>query len=133
MKLSARERTGLRAMVELARRYGEGPIALSEIAEAQGLSLPYLERVVAPLRDATLLSSVRGARGGYMLTRSPEKISVSDVFIAIEGNLLSVDCVCPDGSSCEREPVCATRDVMTTVRDCLSDTLGQMTLASVIA
>jgi len=120
-------------MVELARRYGEGPIALNEVAETQGLSLPYLERVAASLRDAGLLSSVRGARGGYMLTRPPAEISVSDVFVAVEGNLLTVDCVCPDGSRCDREPVCATRDVMTTVRDCLSDTLGQTTLASVIA
>ena len=55
MKLSAKERTGLRAMVELARRYGAGPTALSEIAETQGLPLPYLERVVAALRDAGLL------------------------------------------------------------------------------
>jgi len=133
MKLSARERTGLRAMVELARRYGEGPITLSEIAETQGLPLPYLERVAAQLRDAGLLASVRGAHGGYLLTRAPEEISVSDIFVAVEGNLLTVDCLCPDGSRCELEPTCATRDVMTTVRDCLANTLGQTTLASVIA
>lgn len=133
MKLSARERTGLRAMVELARHYGNGPVALSEISESQGLPLPYLERVVAQLRDAGLLASVRGAHGGYLLTRSPELISVSDIFVAVEGTLLTVDCLCPDGSRCELEPICATRDVFTTVRDCLSATLGQTTLASVIA
>jgi len=133
MKLSARERTGLRAMVELARRFGEGPVALSDIAASEGLPLPYLERVAAQLRSAGLLASVRGARGGYLLTRPPEEISVSDIFVAVEGNLLTVDCLCPDGSPCTLEPICATRDVMTTVRDCLADTLGNITLANVIA
>lgn len=133
MKLSAKERTGLRAMVELARRYGEGPTALSEIAETQGLPLPYLERVVAALRDAGLLASVRGARGGYLLGRAPAEISVSDVFCAVEGDLLTVDCLCADGSTCERELECATRDVLETVRDCLATTLGQISLADVIA
>jgi len=106
---------------------------LSDIAASEGLPLPYLERVAAQLRSAGLLASVRGARGGYLLTRPPEEISVSDIFVAVEGNLLTVDCLCPDGSPCTLEPICATRDVMTTVRDCLANTLGNITLANVIA
>ena len=78
MRFTAREQTGLRAMIALARCYGQGPTALSEIAHSQELPLPYLEQIAASLRRAGLLSSVRGARGGYLLTRDPAEISISE-------------------------------------------------------
>jgi len=64
MRVSSKERAALRAMVELARSYGEGPRPLGQIATAQGLSLAYLEQIVPDLREAGLVSSVRGAHGG---------------------------------------------------------------------
>jgi Rrf2 family transcriptional regulator, cysteine metabolism repressor len=132
MKLTARERTGLRAMVEFARRYGQGPTALSEVANAQDLPLPYLEQVVALLRRAELLDSVRGAHGGYMLARDPAEISAGDVFRAVEGSLMTLDCMRTDGS-CEREPICATRNVWQIIVDRLEDTLNNTSLIDVLA
>jgi len=131
MKLSARERTGLRAMVELARHYGDGPTPLRRVAEAQQLPLPYLERVVAPLRRADLLTSVRGARGGYLLARHPGRITVGDIFRALEGSLISVDCM-RDDACCAREPVCATRSVWESVYRRLRETLDSTTLADIL-
>ncbi len=132
MKLTARERTGLRAMVEFARRYGQGPTALSEVASAQDLPLPYLEQVVALLRRAELLESVRGAHGGYMLARDPAEISAGDVFRAVEGALMTLDCMRTDGS-CAREPICATRNVWQIIVDRLEDTLDHTSLIDVLA
>ena len=132
MKLSARERTGLRAMVEFARRHGEGPTALSEVARIQELPLPYLEQVVASLRRAGLLRSVRGAHGGYMLSNAPSSISVGDVFRAVEGCLMPLDCMRADGSTCAREPTCATRSVWEAVADRLRETFDNTSLADVL-
>lgn len=132
MKLSARERTALLAMVELARRYGAGPTALNEVAQTQGLPLPYLERVASQLRRAGLLQSVRGARGGYALTREPEAISVSDVLLAVEGALVPVGCLTKGGPRCSRESSCATRNVWEVVASCLAQTLENMSLADVL-
>lgn len=132
MKLSAKERTGLRAMVELARRHGEGPISLSEVARAQDLPFPYLERVVASLRRSELLSSVRGAHGGYLLAREPSMISVGDVFRAVEGSLMTLDCMSTEGSGCARESICATRNVWQIVVERLRETLDNTSLADVL-
>lgn len=131
MRLSAKERTGLRAMVELARHYGGGPTSLSRVAEAQQLPLPYLERVVASLRRAGLLRSVRGAYGGYMLARQPERISVGDVFRAVEGSLISLDCL-RDDACCTRQAICATRSVWEIVYERLCETLDGTSLADIL-
>lgn len=132
MKLSSKERTALLAMVEFARRYGDGPTALSTVAAAQGLPLAYLERVSALLRKAGLLASTRGARGGYYLTREPERIRLSEVLTAVEGNLLSINCLIKEGTRCDRENICATRNVWEHVAAVLSQTLDKMTLADTL-
>lgn len=130
MKFTAKEQYGLRAMAELAQHYGRGPVPLSVVAEAQGLSLPYLEQIVAPLRQAGLLRSTRGAHGGYELARAPEAITAGDVIRALEGSILPITCVDDCNTTfCEREDVCATRSVWEQVRDRLIETLDSITLA----
>jgi len=131
MRLSSKEHTGLQAMVEFARRYGSGPISLSEVARAQELPLPYLEQVIAPLRRSGLLTSARGVHGGYALAREPAAISVGDVFRAMEGSLITLDCMRPDGSPCSKESTCATRGVWQSVSERLSETLDNLTLADI--
>jgi Rrf2 family protein len=132
MKLTSKERTGLRAMVELARYYGQGPIALSEVARAEGLPMAYLERVAASLRRAGLIESMRGAHGGYLLAHAPEDVSVGDVFRALEGTLISLDCVGEGGTPCSRQEVCASRNVWQLVADRLRETLDRTTLADLL-
>ncbi|NLG50986.1 MAG: Rrf2 family transcriptional regulator [Chloroflexi bacterium] len=132
MKFSAKERTGLRAMVEFARQHGQGPIPLSEIARLQDLPLPYLERVAASLRNAGLLDSVRGAAGGYSLARDPESISIGDIFRAVEGSLTSLECLDEEGGHCERESICAARMVWQKVSDRLHETLDNTSLSDLL-
>jgi len=132
MRLSARERTGLRAMIAFARSYGQGPTSLREIANEQDLPLPYLEQIASALRRAGLLASVRGAQGGYYLTREPSHISVTEVLSALEGQLVSLDCLVSDETRCDREQACEARGIWLRVQACLEQTLGSITLSDVL-
>ncbi len=122
-------------MVALARRYGDGPVSLSEIARAQGISQGYLEQVAAALRRAGLLISQRGAAGGYTLAREPQAITVGDVIRVLEGDIVPMTCVTDEFSCdapCAREGQCATRDVWLTVRMQLEKTLDNTTLSDLV-
>src|SRR3954466_14484804 len=76
---------GVRLLVELGRHHGERPVSLKAIAEAEGLPLAYLERIVALLRKAALVESTRGAHGGYRLARDPATITMDEAVLALEG------------------------------------------------
>ena len=129
MKISSKEQYGLRAMAELAARYGQGPVPLAEIAAAQGLSRDYLEQIVPALREAGLVQSTRGAHGGYQLARAPETMTVGQVLRALEGEILPLPCVSKDVAECDRSHMCAARTVWTKVHARVSETLNEMTLA----
>lgn len=90
MRISSRGEYGVRAMFDLAQRYGEGPIPLKLIAERQQISDHYLEQLMGALRKAGLVVSVRGAQGGYELARAPEMIGIGDIIRALEGPVLTV-------------------------------------------
>ena len=128
MRFSAKEQYALRALVELAGYHGQGPIPLSRVAAAQDISLAYLEQIVAPLREAGLLKSRRGAYGGYSLARVPSQVTVGDVLRVLEGAIVPVPCVSAD-QSCTREAGCAARLVWERVRNSLVETLDSITLA----
>jgi Rrf2 family transcriptional regulator, cysteine metabolism repressor len=91
MKLSTRGRYGVVLMVDLAMFNGEQPVSLKSIAERQGLSEHYLEQLVAPLRNAGLVRSIRGAYGGYTLAKPASEITVGDVIRILEGPITLVD------------------------------------------
>ena len=108
MMFSTKAEYGVRVMVELARRAGEEPIPLAEIAEHDGLPLAYLEHLVARLRKAGLVDSRRGSRGGYLLARSPTEITMAEVVEALEGSIAPIECIsqASDGSIvCSRETI----------------------------
>ena len=121
-------------MVELARFYGQGPLPLAEVSRLQNISLAYLEQIVAPLREAGLVMSTRGAHGGYHLAREPQAITVGDVLRALEGPIAPVQCVSEvrQADRCEREEVCLTRSVWEKVRDSIVNALDSTTLADLI-
>lgn len=130
MRVSAKELYGLRAMGEFARQYGKGPLSLAQVAESQGISQAYLEKIAIDLRNADLLKSQRGAQGGYYLARPPASITAGDVVRALEGSILPVQCVAEDQHiPCAMEENCVARGIWETVRDRLVDTLGSITLA----
>ena len=109
MKLSTRGRYGLKAMVDLATEYGAGPITVSTLAKMQGISESYLEQLIAALRKEKLVVSLRGAQGGYTLSRPPEQINVGEVLRALEGTTTLVDCVSAESVDCENACSCSAR------------------------
>jgi Rrf2 family protein len=117
-------------MGEFARHFGQGPLPLSEISARQGISQPYLEQIAIDLRRAGLLSSKRGAHGGYYLTRSPEETTAGDVIRAVEGTILPIQCVADQKCEpCPLEEDCSTRGIWELVSDRLVETLDSITLA----
>jgi Rrf2 family transcriptional regulator, cysteine metabolism repressor len=140
MMFSTKAEYGVRVMVELARRAGEDPIPLAEIAAHDGLPLAYLEHLVARLRKAGLVDSRRGSRGGYMLARPAAEITMAEVVQALEGSIAPIECIseASDGSIvCSRESsadhVCPTKLLWTRVRFSIVNTLRETTLADLLA
>ena len=139
MMFSTKAEYGVRVMVELARRAGEDPIPLTEIAEHDGLPLAYLEHLVARLRKAGLVDSRRGSRGGYLLARPAAEISMAAVVEALEGSIAPIECIseASDGSIvCSREAhpghVCPTKLLWTRVRFSIVSTLQETSLADLV-
>jgi Rrf2 family cysteine metabolism transcriptional repressor len=139
MMFSTKAEYGVRVMVELARRAGEEPIPLAEIAAHDGLPLAYLEHLVARLRKAGLVDSRRGSHGGYLLARAPGEITMAEVVEALEGSIAPIECIseAADGSIvCAREAslehVCPTKLLWTRVRFSIVSTLQETTLADLL-
>lgn len=127
MKLSAKSRYGLRAMLFLAATQREGVIMAREIAERQNLPETFLEQLMLAMRKANLLTSVRGARGGYMLAKKPEHITLAQIVIALEGSLNMADCA--DGTHCCNERgACALKEVFQEIDHILFIALDNITL-----
>lgn len=131
MRLSTKSRYGARALLQLALFYGRGPVHLKEIAKKQQISLKYLEQLIASLKAAGLVKSVRGAKGGYLLSRPPEEIPLIEVFQVLEGSLAPVECV-EDAKTCERAGSCATRDVWKDMKEALDKVLDPLTLKDLV-
>lgn len=131
MKLSTRGRYGVRAMLELALHPGEGPIALQELAQRQGISAKYLEQLLIPLKASGLVTSVRGAKGGYMLAVAPDKVSLYDIVRTLEGPLAVVECV-QDPTICERVGGCTVHLVWGEMSQLLVDFLTNISLANMV-
>ena len=109
LHFSTRGEYGVRLMVELARHLGGGPVSLSEMADHENLPRPYLEQLVVSLREAGLVTSTRGARGGYELARDPAEIRMSQVIQALEGPIAPMVCASEDplhAGACERAGYC---------------------------
>jgi len=141
MMFSTRSEYGVRVMIQLARRRGTGPVPLTGIAQAEALPLAYLEQLVSRLRKADLVSSTRGAHGGYELSRDPAEITMAEVVQALEGDLAPIECITEgqDGVMvCARERAadplgpCPTKLLWTRVQGSIVRTLQDMTLNDLI-
>ncbi len=127
MKLSTKSRYACRLMVNLALVYQQGPIQLNEIAKREDISEKYLSQIVILLRGSGLIRSVRGAKGGYLLTKGPESITLRDIVEVMEGGLNIVDCL-DESEPCGRSGKCLTRQVWNKVSQAIKDTLEGITL-----
>lgn len=134
MKFSQRSEVGVRLLIDLARRRGDGPASLNEVARIEGLSQPFLEQVIIPLRKAGFVRSYQGMRGGYELARAPEEIGMGEVLRVLEGSLAPMFCVSTelDRDVCALEESCGTRVLWGRVRDGIVDALDKTTLAELM-
>ncbi|MCE5311713.1 MAG: Rrf2 family transcriptional regulator [Nitrospiraceae bacterium] len=131
LKLSTKGRYGVRLMLELAQNHGGAPVPLSDIAVRQEISEKYLEHLIAPLKKAKLIHSVRGMKGGYTLANPPGRITLRDIVTAVEGSISVVDCT-GNPSKCRRSKNCLTRGVWAELSAKISGHLSSITLQKLI-
>lgn len=130
MKISTKGRYALRLMLDLALNGQGQPAALRDVAGRQDISEKYLEQLVAPMTRAGLLKSVRGASGGYLLTRSPADYTVGEILRTQEGSLAPVECA--DGQACARSGQCVTVDLWRRVKEAVDGVVDATTLQDLV-
>jgi len=136
MRLSRRSEYGLRALVDLARHEGSGPIALATLAQRNRLPPKFLEQIMSSLRHAGIVRTTLGAHGGYALGTDPTKVTLGRVIRLLDGALAPLSCVSLryyERCSCPDEATCSLRDVMIDVRDSILEILDHETLADLAA
>ncbi len=126
-KLSTKASYGTRAMLDLALNHGNGLVLLKDIAIRQNISLGYLEQIIPGLKSAGLVSSRRGAFGGYELARPPSQITVKDIVIALAGPISLVESKTTSSESKE-EDRCVTMDIWNELSEIINITLNSQTL-----
>jgi len=131
MKLSTRSRYGVRAILEVALHHGKGPLQTKVIAQRQGISLKYLEQVMGSLKSGGFVRSFRGSKGGYILAKQPNQIKLSDVFKALEGPLIMVECL-DDLDYCAQIADCVAREVWAQVQGAIEAVLDSITLQDLV-
>jgi len=131
IKLSTKSRYGTRMLVELAQHYKQGPIQLGEIAKRQDISVKYLEQIIIPLKKAHYVDSVRGPKGGHVLAKPPEEITVAEIVALLEEGSSLVDCT-ENAEICERSDICPTRLIWKEASEAMFDRLKSITLADLV-
>jgi Rrf2 family transcriptional regulator, cysteine metabolism repressor len=122
LKISTKGRYGLMLLVDLAEHDGTQPVSLKSVAERQGLSEHYLEQLIAPLRNAGFVRSIRGAYGGYVLARPKAELKVLDIILTLEGPLTIVDDEVDDGF----------QDMWTRLRNAITSVLESISLQDLL-
>lgn len=133
MKISTKGKYGLRAMIDLAQYSEQEAVSISSVAQRQRISESYLEQLVAKLKKAGLVISIRGAAGGYRLARPASEISVGDVLRALEGDVRAVICTAQTDEGCEGEELCVTKYVWQRINDSIEKTVDEMMLDQLVA
>ena len=128
MHPSTKLRYGLRAMVDISIQPRGRPVLVHAIAERQDVSKKYLDQLLAQLRGAGLVRSIRGSRGGYLLARPPEEITVQEIAAALDGAPTLVECV-GDPSACARSEFCIAYEFWKDLSELISEKMRKTTLA----
>lgn len=133
MKISTKGRYGLEALLDLAINSSQGHVSLRSIAERCGMSEAYILQIFLTLRRAGIVNSIRGAQGGYVLTKNPIEITVGEILIALEGPLAPVACIVEGAEPiCDRCESCATRGLWENIMYSLTDLANSITLADLV-
>ncbi len=131
MKLSTRSRYGARILVDLARHNNQGPVQIGEISKRQDISVKYLEQLIRPLKQAKLVESVRGPKGGHMLAKNPEKITLGQIVRLFEGQSDLVECV-SSPETCNMADDCQVRLAWKDATRVLYEKLDSTTIADLM-
>lgn len=130
MAISTKGRYSVRILALMASRPEGHMFTMSDIAEAEGISSPYVQQLMATLRAAGFVNSHRGRVGGFTLARDPIETTVADVLRASEGQIVMAPCL--GSEKCEREPGCITRVVWMRAGELLDDLFGGITIAQLV-
>lgn len=130
MKLSTRSRYGTRMLLDIAENSNGKPVSVSDISKRLGVSVKYLEQLIRPLKRGGYLDSVRGPKGGHVLTKSPGEITVGEVVRLLEGGINLTDCV-GDKGYCSRSPKCNVRNVWVDATRAMNDILDSITISQI--
>lgn len=132
MMISTKGRYALRLMIDIASQGQDVKTPLREVSERQGISVKYLEQLVVPLISAGLIYSVRGAHGGYVLSRPAEEISTGEILRASEGGYAPVACLEENAAICPRRNECTTFDFWTGLENVIDDYLNGIKLSDLV-
>ena len=130
MKLTHKGLYGVKALYELAKNYGESPVSIKEISKRHDLPVPFLEQVLHQLKVEGLVKSLRGVNGGYILSRSPEEITLGDVIRALEGPIVLCECYVDGNNSSKNKKKlhCVTADVYRKIGRKVEETFDAISL-----
>jgi Rrf2 family protein len=134
MRVTTWAEYGLIVSIHLARRAGQGPVAARELSEHERLPPDYVEQILLRMRRAGIVDSVRGAKGGYLLAREPQAVSVKDVIEASEHVIFEVNCDVHrvDAERCDPSTACSIRPVWRLLERRINDLLAGITLADLL-
>lgn len=132
MKISTKGRYALRMLTDLANHSDEGFVSLKDIAERQNISKKYLEQIVPMLNKAGLLRTNRGNKGGYMMAKKPEEVTVADVLTATEGSLAPVSCLEFEPNECPMKEKCSTLYIWEGLYKTITDYLTSITVQDIV-
>ena len=132
MMVSTRGRYALRVIIDLAENAGDGHVPMREVAERQGLSLKYLERILPLLVSEHLVEGIHGKGGGYRLSKDPSKISVGEVLRITEGDIAPVACLENNAVKCEHINDCRTLPVWKGLNDRINEYLDSVSIADLM-
>lgn len=132
LKLTTKGQYGVRAMFEIAKGYARGPITIKEIAERQELSVPYLEQILNRLRRGGFIKSQKGPGGGYVLSKKPADISVSEILKSLEGPIAITHCLGPTAKGCNRVERCVARLLWKSLGERIEQFLKTMSLKDLL-
>jgi len=133
MKCSTRGRYALRLMIDLAVNAGESPVTLKDISRRQGVSVKYLEQIVPLLARAGLLSSSRGAQGGYRLAKPADQYTAGEILRVTEGRIAPVDCSTAAGDPCPRRGACPAQGFWQGLERVIDEYVDGVTLTDLAA
>lgn len=132
MMISTRGRYALRVMTDMAENGGGVYIPLKEIADRQGISLKYIERIITILKKNDFVESAYGKGGGYRLSKPPEKCCVKDILVLTEGTLAPVACLKCGTVKCEKKDTCRTLEMWENLHNTVNEFFGNITIADLM-